>query len=219
MQTSYVSALVDSAPELEARSSSDSAPISDVSYTVGQLRTLISGRDIDHSARPSSTRLHRSRFECSRDNQESLGDQSETGPTSNPSRFLRASRLAWKRKTLSNQFPAMSTSDRERIFPLYEPRDVDVLVSWTCSQSSDSVPARSGQLLIFGLSLGPSHNQLRELTGGGGGAAIRSMYAQTAREKAALLKNLFSSRLSFSEDPLVFRTELESRTRHDFAKG
>lgn len=215
MQTSFATALLDSAST--AFPGSSVSPIADLSFSVAHLKTLLSGRDIDRSARPATTSLHRSHLKCSSEADSVEADGADTR-LSSP--FLRSSRMAWKKASLSQQFPSMSSSDRERIFPLYEPRDVDILVRWSLSSSSDSpsIAPRTGQLFIFGLSLGPRHNQLRELTGGGG-AAIRSMYAQTAREKKALLDNLLASRLSLEEDPLLVRVKIESREKHDFDKG
>lgn len=168
-----------------------------MSHTAEQLRTLLIGRDIDRSARPGKVDL-----QLSADQDDDGGDDiNAASPSPSPSRFLHASRSQWRRTQLAQQFPTMSPSDRDRIFTLWAPEDLDVLVNW---ETADGI-AR-GQVFIFGLSLGPACNRIDTVlasTAGGG----RSLYEATVKEKAALVENLSRSHLAAEEDPLVVDIE------------
>ncbi|CAO1623963.1 unnamed protein product [Sympodiomycopsis kandeliae] len=161
-------------------------PTQMLDHTFEQLRALLIGRDVDLSARPGPITL-----------QTSLAQQ--TDRLSSPSKFLAASKAEWRRNTLRQHFPTMTEAELARTFTLYQPEDLDVLVDW---ESNDG--KTKGQVFIFGLSLGPARNRLnavlKSLDSGAGG---RSLYEETAKQRAAFLANLEQSSLATEEDPLV----------------
>lgn len=170
-------------------------------HTVEQLRAQLRGRDVKQSARPGSVQLHVS---TASDGAEEAVDYDSL------SRVYQVARSKWRRRALEHQFPTVSAADRERIFTVYQPEDLDVVVHWE-AKTDDGEPPRRGQIFIFGLSLGPSCSRIRSVleeakaaTGG------RTMYEETAQQRAALLASLTQSSLAAEEDPVVVDIEVPS---------
>ncbi|KAN0065887.1 hypothetical protein ACQY0O_001018 [Thecaphora frezii] len=174
------------------RQQADSDHVSSMAFTVDRLKTMLQNREVPSRQGPPPTKLRIS------------GSGEETGLVGDGSPFcLREARLRWRRATLASQFGALSEVDRSNAFLLYEPNDVDAIVHWKSAGAGQSM--RRGHLCIFGLGLGPLKNELRALgdSEAGGGSAIRSMYAQTVKERAFILQNVLSSRLAKDEAPVV----------------
>ena len=180
-------------------------PGGSLSYTVDRLRTLLQNREINAKEKAPSCQVR-------------LSHQPGCSP-SPISPLFEGERRHWRRIKLAQQFNGLSERDRLQAFTLYEPQDVDVVVHWELAESQ-----RRGQVYVFGLYLEPSTNELIALSDASeSSAVIRSMYAQTAKEKASMLKNLLASRLARNEPPLVVEVGLASpgkEVEHDFgSKG
>ena len=85
---------------------------------------------------------------------------------------------------------------------------------------------RSGFTLVSGLTIGPSRalfaDEVLRAEGGGepdGSKASRSMYAETTREKEALVASIKSSHYNREDDPLILITRCSERMVHDFKAG
>lgn len=124
-------------------------------------------------------------------------------------------------QSLQVQFPLIPSSSYPLVFPLYTPQDFDVVVSWTIPSQG-----RSGFTLVTGLTLGAQHGSLNQLLLGveqgtvGGGASnkkSRNMYAETTREKEALIHSVRNSSWNMNEDPLVVDVQAADQVQHDFA--
>ncbi|KAE8270957.1 hypothetical protein A4X09_0g1379 [Tilletia walkeri] len=132
--------------------------------------------------------------------------------------FLGAVRKAWRLHTLSSEFSAVSELDRRRVFPLFDVSELDLIIHWEQSKSDDpSSPRRYGSIPLFGIRLGPLRNRLETLTDGG--KNIRSLYAETAKEQAAVLNNLLTSSLGVTENPVMITLLAEGIVAHDFERG
>ncbi|PWN44882.1 hypothetical protein IE81DRAFT_320856 [Ceraceosorus guamensis] len=176
----------------EELSAADVEPLADLTHTTNQLGLLLQNMPLKSS--PKNTALRRSTI----------------GTSKQPvSPFFSKARSEWRQKILLQQFPVIDASDRARAFTLYQPSDVDVIAHWAIGE-------RRGQAFIFGLQLGPAHDQLLELTSESSGRVI---YAQAAKERAALLAAILRSRLHVEEDPVVVEVQSDDQISHDFAKS
>lgn len=161
-------------------------------YTTRQLADLLQGRSIDRRSRAPDTALLKTHI-------------GSTSPLST-SPFLPAARTAWRRAILAGQFSSMTSADRDRIFSLYPPDDIDVLVHWSALDGS-----RKGQVFFCGLRPTPRSSKMDEIARLAGVSAGRSMYEETAKAKAVLLDSLAKSREVGAEDePLVVTLEVGS---------
>lgn len=160
--------------------------VKDMDYTVGQLQSLLMGRSTKKDAQPGSTSLHAS---C-------LGDVT----TASISPFLFLARKEFRLSTLLQQFPSIHpVTETQRIFPLYEPHEVDVIAHWQLSKSG-----RHGQAFVFGLHLGPLQDHFESLFVRNQDRYTRSLYAEAEKEKAALWTDVTKSRLHMEDDPILF---------------
>ncbi|CAO1632429.1 unnamed protein product [Parajaminaea phylloscopi] len=163
-------------------------------YTSDQLRAQLRGRDIRRTDIPGSVDLIVSK-----------SDSTDLSPAQlDP--LLLASRQRWRHRSLEAAFPSVSEQDRRRIFTLYQPEDLDVVVQWRTRD--DSGTSRHGRVFIFGLSLGPGQNRILPVLKEAELASDRTMYEETALQKAALLSALKNSALAVEEDPIVVDIDL-----------
>lgn len=123
-------------------------------------------------------------------------------------------------QSLQIQFPLISSSSYPFIFPLYTSQDFDVVVSWTIPSKG-----RSGFALVTGLTLGAQHGVLNHLIlsaeqgrTSSTGKKTRNMYAETTREKEALIASVRNSSWNVDEDPLVVDVQAADKVHHDFSK-
>ncbi|KAG8986225.1 hypothetical protein FRB93_005483 [Tulasnella sp. JGI-2019a] len=132
--------------------------------------------------------------------------------------FIQAPRRQRLLQSLQSQFPLIPSASYPYIFPLYTPRDFDILVSW-------SVPSqgKTGFTLVTGLTLGAQHGILNGLLLGveqgatnSTGKKTRNMYAETTREREALVTSVRNSSWNLDEDPLVLDVQCSDRVEHDF---
>jgi trafficking protein particle complex subunit 8 len=79
---------------------------------------------------------------------------------------------------------------------------------------------RSGHLLITGPSLGAIHAPLRELVEEAENAkVVRSMYAETQKERADVIQGVQYSQWNAEMDPLVVTVQDGFLVEHDFEQG
>ncbi|PWN32069.1 uncharacterized protein FA14DRAFT_162337 [Meira miltonrushii] len=206
-------------PENAPNDGKDFVSISDLSFTVDQLRSILTGRGLDKSASAPPTKLTSSKVHGN----EQL------------SRFFFLARKEYRLSTLSHDFPSLlvrreggdkridELQQLRQIFTLYEPNEVDIIAHWHISSKSGET--RYGQAFVFGLRLGPSIDYLAPLFSNPNaseqGRAARTMYAETEREKAAIWQNLRTSRLHMEDDPILFdfKLPMDQAGKHDFTQS
>ncbi|KAI8981263.1 ER-golgi trafficking TRAPP I complex 85 kDa subunit-domain-containing protein [Trametes punicea] len=101
------------------------------------------------------------------------------------------------------------------IFPLYNPSTVDIVVFW-------ELPAqkRAGHVLLQGPTLGASHAPLREIVDAARNMKVkRSMYAETRRERAAILEAVQACEWNREDDPVAVFVKDGDVVEHDFRQG
>jgi hypothetical protein len=114
---------------------------------------------------------------------------------------------------LSARIPTVDSSLHRHLFPSFESRSIDLLVFWTVP----STGAR-GHHHLTGIPLGASTNRLRnvldkaELKAGG-------LYAESQRERTALLAGLRRSELGTDENPARVTLQVDNNVAHDFSSG
>ncbi|KAG8880663.1 hypothetical protein FRB97_000617 [Tulasnella sp. 331] len=148
------------------------------------------------------------------------GEATLTGSASQSMPYLiHASRRQRLSQSLQAQFPLIPPASYPFIFPLYTPQDFDVLVSWLIPSQG-----RTGFTLVTGLSLGAQHGVLNRLLlgveqgiTGLTGKKTRNMYAETTREREALVMSVKKSSWNLDEDPLVLDVQSSDHFQHDFA--
>lgn len=131
--------------------------------------------------------------------------------------FLGLSRRAHVRQTLASEFPSISEDIRHRIFPLYTPHTFDIYVHWEIN-SFDIV--RKGCCIVRELRVGAGHEGLQEVLLTAENAKENSMYAETQREKEALLGALRRCEWNLEMDPHVVKVRTKCAiVEHDFMQG
>ncbi len=101
------------------------------------------------------------------------------------------------------------------IFPLYNPSTVDVVIFW-------ELPAqkRAGHILLQGPTLGAGHAALKEIIETAETMKIkRSMYAETERERQAILEAVRNCEWNRETDPIAIFVQDGTVVEHDFRQG
>ena len=117
-----------------------------------------------------------------------------------------SSRTTHKMSTLSKQFSPISPDIARSIFPLLDPLDLDLIISWSIPETQ-----RSGHLFLHGLRLSPEFSQVEELRRKienailSGGKQTRTMYEETGRLRKLLLDSVLDGVLAKEDDPVVVR--------------
>ncbi|KAF5375128.1 hypothetical protein D9758_000414 [Tetrapyrgos nigripes] len=115
-----------------------------------------------------------------------------------------------------SKHPHIPSRSYQHIFPLYNPRSLDILVSWRVS----SQPQRTCSMLVTSLNLGAGHACLRDvIEEAETGKIKRSMYAETQREKSEVIAAIKSSEWNVEMDPLVLSAHVERNLVHNFDQG
>ncbi|SNX85279.1 uncharacterized protein MEPE_03988 [Melanopsichium pennsylvanicum] len=182
-------------------------------WTATKLQDLLLSRDIKRPPAPDSE-LHTSMQRCTSSNTKAA--------TSGMTLALhREGRKQWRQRSVALMLPAMTARDRTSAFTLWESRDLDVMVQFSVESDHNhhaqhkggSQERRTGWVQVFGLQPGPlcsqiralTHPQLNGLDKAADGGQVRSLYAETIKEKASVLQNIVSSRLGMDQNPtLVF---------------
>ncbi|CAD6933213.1 unnamed protein product [Tilletia controversa] len=176
---------------------------------VKQLRSLL-GRKKDDKASPLS------KYPPKLAHLQQL--QFQSSEVLSPSPFLGAARKAWRLRVLSHDFNAVSELDRRRVFPVFDVNELDLIIHWEQSgQEDSSSQRRHGTIPVFGIRLGPLRNRLETLVEDG--KSTRNLYAEAAKEQAAVLKNLLTSSLGVTENPVMITLSAEGIVAHDFEQG
>ncbi|KAG8949630.1 hypothetical protein FRC04_008376 [Tulasnella sp. 424] len=179
-------------------------------YLVQKIDDVLQGRSIEKD-RPPPVDLHVSVLQGSNNNKETLNTLD---------RIVQATRRQRLHQSLSTQFPLIPPSDRPHIFPLFTPSDLELVICW----STTSEHPRTGFSVVSGLSLGSGASNLKDvvlraelgLDSAGKTKKTRSMYAETTREREALVSSIRNSTWNHDEDPLVVEVVAAERTEHDF---
>jgi hypothetical protein len=132
----------------------------------------------------------------------------DTPSTLNPSLLdtYLSSRASYRLKTLSEDFAPISSDIARSIFPLVDPLDLDLLISWRIPESD-----RSGQTYRHGHRVSPEFSQVETLRRKiekailSGGKQTRTMYEETGRLRKLLLDSVLDGVLAREDDPLVVR--------------
>ena len=174
-------------------------------YTATMLQDLLLSRDTRRPP-PSDVKLHLT--------SQMLSD----APTAALSlKMHRESRRVWRIRSLASAFPTMTARDRGNAFTLWEPRSLDVVVHFSIRSAADSsnLDLRAGQATVYALQPGPARSQIRAIThprldgasASAQGSQVRSLYAETIKEKANVLQNIVSSRLALDQNPTTVYVE------------
>lgn len=117
-----------------------------------------------------------------------------------------SSRNRFRLETLSEQFPPISSDISRSIFPLVDPTDLDLIVSWRIPDSE-----RVGQTFAHGIRVSPEFSAVENLRRKiekailSGGKQTRTMYEETGRLRKLLLDSVLDGALAKEDDPLVVR--------------
>jgi hypothetical protein len=117
-----------------------------------------------------------------------------------------SSRTGHKSETLSAQFQPISPDIARSIFPLIDPLDLDLIVSWRIPET-----ARTGQTFVHSLRISPEFSQVEELRRKiekailDGGKQTRTMYEETGRLRKLLLDSVLDGALAREDNSLVVR--------------
>jgi hypothetical protein len=121
-----------------------------------------------------------------------------------------SSRTIHRTTTLSKQFPPISPDIARSIFPLLDPLDLDLIISWSIPETQ-----RSGHFFLHGLRLSPEFSQVEDLRRKienailGGGKQTRTMYEETGRLRKLLMDSVLDGVLAKEDDPIVVRGFVE----------
>ena len=92
---------------------------------------------------------------------------------------------------------------------------MDVIVFWDIPSQ-----ARSGHILIPGVTFGAGHAALKEIIEDAEGAKVkRNMYAETRREKEDILDSIRASDWNAEMNPIVIDQQHGRTVKHDFSQG
>lgn len=117
-----------------------------------------------------------------------------------------ASRTSHKLESLSEQFPPISSDIARSIFPLVNPLDLDLIVSWRIPETD-----RTGYTFLHSIRVSPEFSQVEDLRRKiekailSGGKQTRTMYEETGRLRKLLLDSVLDGALAREDDPLVVR--------------
>lgn len=129
--------------------------------------------------------------------------------------FIHSARRNFVTNSCQLLYPRLPPSSYHHIFPLFNPSALDLLVFWEIPSSN-----RTGFILVPGLLLGASHapmmEAIQELEQK---KVIRSMFAETLREREEILQYVQYSEWNREVNPLIARISSKTRVLHDFSHG
>ena len=118
-------------------------------------------------------------------------------------------------RLLADQFPNLTARTLPFVFPLRNPQGLDIIVFWEILSEG-----RRGFVIVRSLLLGAVHAPLDEFIQRSETAKVkRTMYAETTREKGAILEAVRASEWNADMDPIVVRVVSEPCVEHDFSQG
>ncbi|CDO73209.1 hypothetical protein BN946_scf185007.g264 [Trametes cinnabarina] len=129
--------------------------------------------------------------------------------------FIHCGRRTMTTHSTAAAHPNIPARLHRSIFPLYNPCGVDIVLFW-------SLPAqkRAGHVLVQGPTLGAEHAPLRELVEIARSTKVkRSMYAETQRERAAIMAAVEACEWNREADPVALFVKDGEVVQHDFRQG
>ncbi|WVR03860.1 hypothetical protein IAU60_000858 [Kwoniella sp. DSM 27419] len=141
-----------------------------------------------------------------------------------------APRRAFRLAQLYTAFPTIPHQSLSAIFPLFDPLDLDIQISYLIRSSPVSeVAQRTGRVIACGLRPAPAFSVVdglrREVENAilGGSKSTRTMYEETTRLKGVLMDSVLDGLLATEEDPVHIGVRIEGATNgrvvHDFKQG
>lgn len=135
------------------------------------------------------------------------------------------SRQSHRLRFLQQSLPTIAVDTLLRIFPLFDPLDLDLLVSWSIPPTG-----QRGHAILHSLRLGPEFSIVEgvrrdvDTAIAAGGKQTRTMYEETGRLRRVLMDSVLDGVLAKEEDPIVARISTGKRRRKgavelDFTKG
>ena len=135
------------------------------------------------------------------------------------------SRQSYRLQHLREHFPTIPAETIQNIFPLLDPLDLDLIVSWSIPSTS-----RRGHTILHSTRVAPEFSIVegvrREVDAAivSGGKKTRTMYEETGRLRRVLMDSVLNGVLAREEDPVVVKIAVGLKRRkglleHDFAKG
>ncbi|KAJ7125714.1 ER-golgi trafficking TRAPP I complex 85 kDa subunit-domain-containing protein [Mycena crocata] len=117
--------------------------------------------------------------------------------------FIHSGRRNLVIRHLAHTHPHIPAQSYPSIFPLHNPKSVDVVIFWQITAQR-----RHGHILISGITLGAGHAALKDIIDEAEGAKVkRSMYAETQREKIEVLDAIRHSEWNSEMNPVVVTNE------------
>ncbi|KAI0307705.1 ER-golgi trafficking TRAPP I complex 85 kDa subunit-domain-containing protein [Multifurca ochricompacta] len=117
-------------------------------------------------------------------------------------------------RELAARHPYIAPALHPYIFPLYHPRSLDVVLFWDIPSDG-----RSGHILIPGAILGAEHGTLNSFIQEAEEAKlIRSMYAETQRERSSILEAIRGSEWNAESNPISLVTVGPEIISHNFSE-
>jgi len=116
---------------------------------------------------------------------------------------------------LTDQFLNLSTSTLPFIFPIQNPQGLVIIVFWEIPSEG-----RQGFVIVPSLLLVAVHAPLDEIIQRSETAKVKqTMYAETTREKGAILEAVRACEWNVDMDPIVMWVVSEPHIEHDFSQG
>ncbi|CAO3630125.1 unnamed protein product [Cunninghamella blakesleeana] len=128
--------------------------------------------------------------------------------------FALNSRIHWRTNHLQNQFPMVSAKKQPDVFTLYNTSDIDLTLYWDIPNMK-----KHGHHYIIGVNLGVVQNPYQEHYNGkrvSNANSGRSLFEQTAKEKAALVNSLTKNLATKEESPIKLTVHSLDAVKHDF---
>ncbi|KAA1467917.1 hypothetical protein DENSPDRAFT_856966 [Dentipellis sp. KUC8613] len=129
--------------------------------------------------------------------------------------LVRQSRRNRAARSLAEAHPDIPPESHPSIFPLYNPAIVEIVLFW-------SIPSehRTGHISISAATLGARHGALDAILDEAADAKVkRNMFAETQREKDAILNAIRASEWNAEMDPVVITSQNMKIVEHDFSSG
>jgi hypothetical protein len=143
------------------------------------------------------------------------------GSSIDPGAYL-ASRQTYRAASLRSSFPTIPSSQLASLFPLIDPLDLDLILSWSIPSSALSSPSSASRIgktyshclrpsPRFSL-VGPIHEQIASALAGGS-KAKRTMYEETGRLRRVLVDSVLEGELAAEDDPVDVRMKVKEASR------
>ncbi|WVF67170.1 hypothetical protein IAT40_001916 [Kwoniella sp. CBS 6097] len=150
------------------------------------------------------------------------------GLSSNAFPSYLASRRSHRLAQLHEAFPTIPSKSLGKLFQLFEPLDLDLLVSYSIPHANHSAASRRhGNLALHSIRPSPSFSLVEGLKKevdsaiASGSKSVRTMYEETSRLRQVLMDSVLEGTLSVEQDPMVIELKAGERGRiaHDFSQG